>query len=184
MAQNNAQQIETMEHIPGTEHAAGFPPFQKDTFVSQLFWLAVIFLALYWIMSRIALPRVGSILEERQNRMDRDLADANRMKAESDAAIAHYEKALAEARNKAHTFANEAREQYAAAADAARKNLDASLNTKIAEAERAIAVRKSAAMASVQGIATEAASALVERLIGVTPTGHEVEAAVADALKS
>jgi F-type H+-transporting ATPase subunit b len=184
MAQNNAQQIETMEHVPGAEHAAGFPPFQKDTFVSQLFWLAVLFLALYWIMSRIALPRVGSILEERRNRMDGDIADANRMKAESDEAIATYEKALAEARNKAHTFANEAREQHAAAAEAARKDLDASLNTKIAEAERAIAVRKTAAMASVQGIAAEAASAVVERLIGVTPAGHDVDSAVADALRS
>ena len=46
-------------------HKAGFPPFQKDTFASQLVWLAITFVALYLLISRIAVPRIGGIIEER-----------------------------------------------------------------------------------------------------------------------
>ena len=103
MAQKNAQpSITTAEHIPASEqHAKGFPPFDASTFASQLLWLAITFVALYLLMSRIALPRIGSILETRHQRVEGDLAEAQRLKDQSDAAIAAHEKALAEARGRA-----------------------------------------------------------------------------------
>jgi len=183
MAEKDAKQVETMEHIPAKEHGGGFPPFQKETFASQLVWLVLVFVALYLLMSRIALPRIDSILEDRKRRIDGDLAEAKRLKDESDEAMATYEKSLADARNRAQTLANQARERDAAEAETARKALDAKLNAQIAEAETAIAGRKSAAMTNVQGIATDAAAAIIERLIGATPIPSEVEAAVADVLK-
>ena len=66
MAQKGAQPITSVEHIPGSERGKGFPPFDAHTFASQLFWLALAFIALYLLMSRIALPRIGSILEARR----------------------------------------------------------------------------------------------------------------------
>ncbi len=183
MAQKGAKKVETMEHIPASEHGGGFPPFQKETFASQLVWLALVFVALYLLMSRIALPRIGSILEERRQRVEADLAEAQRLKGDSDAAIAAYEKALADARGRAQTLANEMREKEASAAEALRKDIDAKLNARIAEAEKIIAETQAAAMTNVRGIATEAAGAIVERLTGTTPAGHEVAAAVGDVLK-
>ena len=59
--------------LPGGKET--FPPFQKDTFASQLLWLALTFVALYLLMSRIALPRIGTILEARRQRIDGDLAE-------------------------------------------------------------------------------------------------------------
>ncbi len=156
-----------MEHVPAAEHGGGFPPFQKDTFASQLLWLALTFVALYLLMSRVALPRIGSIIEDRKQRIDGDLAEAERLKEESDAAIVAYEKSLADARGRAQALANETREREAEAAESARKALDAKLNAQIAEAEKTIAARRSAAMANVQGIATDAAAAIVERLTGI-----------------
>jgi F-type H+-transporting ATPase subunit b len=183
MAQKGAKQIESMEHVPQAEHGPGFPPFQKDTFASQIIWLVLAFVALYLLMSRVALPRINSILEDRKQRIDGDLAEANRLKGESDEAMAIYEKSLADARNRAQTLENQARERDAADAEAARKALDAKLNAQIAEAETAIAARKAAAMTNVQGIATDAAAAIIERLTGTAPTAREVETAVADVLK-
>jgi F-type H+-transporting ATPase subunit b len=138
---------------------------------------------LYLLMSRVALPRVGSILEARRQRIEGDLAEAQRLKQESDEAIAAYEKMLADARNRAQTVANQAREQHAAAAEAARKQLAAKLNAQIAEAEKAIAAKKADAMTNVRGIATDAAAAIVERLLGSTPPSQQVDEAVADVLK-
>src|SRR5262249_3930533 len=178
-----SKQIETMEHVPPSEHGGGFPPFNKDTFASQLLWITLAFVALYLLMSRIALPRIGTIIEDRKQRIASDFAEAERLKADSDAASVAYEKSLADARNRAQALASETREREAKAAESARKALEAKLNTHIAEAEKTIAARRSAAMVNVQGIATDAAAAIVERLTGSTPASREVEAAVADVLK-
>src|SRR4029079_108271 len=175
-------------HTASTEHPAqgghgGFPPFQSQTFASQLVWLAIAFVLLYVLMAKLALPRVGAIIESRQKRIEDDLADASRLKGESDAAVAAYEKALADARNRAQVIATETRERQAGEAEARRKTLESELNTKLAEAEKTIAATKQAAMGNVRSIAEDATRAIVERLIGKAPNEKSVAAAVADALK-
>ena len=110
MAQKSSQPVTSMEHIPASEqHARGFPPFDSQTFPSQIFWLVLIFIVLYLLMSKIALPRIQSILEARRQRIEDDLEEAQRLKGASDTALAAHEKALAEARGRAQTLANEAR---------------------------------------------------------------------------
>jgi F-type H+-transporting ATPase subunit b len=169
--------------VPGGGKKADFPPFQKDTFASQLVWLVLIFALLYLLMSRIALPRIGTIMEARRQSVEGDLAEAKNLKDSSDAAIAAYEKALADARGRAQALANATREKYAAEAEAARKQLDASLNARLAEAEQTIGARRTAAMANVQDIAIGAAAAIVERLTGNAPASGDVANAVASTLK-
>ncbi len=170
-----------------TEHPGGgkpqFPPFNKETFASQLVWFVIFFIALYVLIGRFAIPRIGGIIEARRGRIEGDLAEANRLKEQSDAALRSYEKSLADARNRAQTLANETRDKLNAEAEEARKKLENELNVKLAEAEKTIAATKTAAMANVRGIAVDTASAIVQRLIGTAPSGSAVEAAVADALK-
>jgi F-type H+-transporting ATPase subunit b len=169
-----------------TEHPGGkppFPPFNKETFVSQLVWLVIFFVALYVIISKLAIPQLGGIIEARSQKIDSDLAEAKRLKDQSDAAIAAYEKSLADARARAQTLAGETRDKLAAEAEVVRKKLEAELNARLAKAEQTIAATKTAAMANVQGIATDTAGAIVERLTGTAPSGAAVTAAVADALK-
>ena len=72
-------------------HGGGFPPFESSTFASQLVSLAIAFVALYVIVSRIALPRVESVIDARQNAIEGDLAAAQKLKDESDAALKAYE---------------------------------------------------------------------------------------------
>jgi len=169
-----------------TEHPGGkipFPPFNKETFASQLFWLAFFFIALYVIIARLAIPRIGGIVQARRDRIEGDIGEANRFKDQSDAALKAYEKSLADARGRAQQLAGETRDKLNAEAEEKRKRLEGQLNAKLAEAEKAIAVTKSDAMANVRGIAVDTASAIVQRLIGTAPSGSAVEAAVADALK-
>ena len=170
------------EAVPKGEHG-GFPPFQAQNFASQLVWLAIAFVLLYVLMAKVALPRVGAAIETRQKRIDDDIAEAGRLKQDSDAAIAAYEKALADARAGAQTIAGEMRERQAAEAETTRKRLEDQLNAKLADAEKSIAATKEAAMRNVRGIAEDAARAIVERLIGKAPSDGAVGAAVADVLK-
>jgi F-type H+-transporting ATPase subunit b len=169
-----------------TEHPGGkipFPPFNKETFASQLVWLVIFFVALYVIIARMAIPRLGGIIEARSQRIDGDMAEAKRLKDQSDAALAAYEKSLADARARAQALASETRDKLSAEADATRKKLETELNARLAKAEETIAATKTTAMTNVQGIAIDTASAIVERLIGTAPAGNAVQAAVADALK-
>ena len=105
-------------------HKGVFPPFNKTTFASQLFWLVIAFVLLYALMSKLALPRIGAIIESRQKRIADDIADAGKLKIQSDEAIAAYEKALADARARAQAIANETRDKQAATADAMRKKIE------------------------------------------------------------
>lgn len=164
-------------------HKGGFPPFQKETFASQILWIVITFVALYLLIARIAIPRIGGIFEERSKRIEGDFADAQRAKSDSEAALAAYEKALTDARNRAQAIGTEIRDKLHAEAEERRKALEAKLNAQLAESEKTIAATKSAAMANVRGIAVDAASAIVERLIGTAPAAPAVTAAVDDALK-
>jgi F-type H+-transporting ATPase subunit b len=164
-------------------HKGTFPPFDSHTFASQLVWLVITFVLLYVVLAKVALPRVGGIIAERQKRIDDDLAQANSFKTQSDSAIAAYEKALADARNRAQSIANDMREKQTAEAESVRKKIEDQFNVKLADAEKAIAATKQAAMANVRGIATDAAKAIVERLTGKAAADTAIDAAITDVLK-
>lgn len=147
-----------------------FPPFDASTFASQLFWLAVSFGILYWLISRLAVPRIGGILEQRRARIEGDLKEADRLRLETDRAIAAYESALAEARQRAHGIAEETRASIRADIEGKRAAVEAELAGKVAQAEANIATTKAQALAHVEEIAADTAAALVTRLSGkVTP---------------
>ena len=160
-----------------------FPPFEPETFASQLFWLVIAFGLLYVMMAKLVLPRIGGIIDARKNSVDGDLAQAARHRKDADAALAAYEQSLSEARNRAQAVANETRDRLNAQSEKARQELEAKLNVKLADAERTIATTRNAAMANVKTIAADAAAAIVQRLTGTAPAASSVESAVADALK-
>jgi F-type H+-transporting ATPase subunit b len=176
---------ETKAHTeqPGGEREP-FPPFQSQNFPSQLFWLTVTFVALYLLMSRLALPRIGAILEQRRQHIADDLGEAQRLKSESESTLAAYEKALADARARAQAIAGETHQRLAAEGEERRKTLEAELNARLAEAEETIAATKADAMANVRDIAIDAAGTIIERLIGSSAPPAAVTAAVDAVLKS
>lgn len=167
------------------EHGGGhssFPPFDPSTFGSQLFWLVIAFGGLYLLMKRVAVPRIGGILEARENRIAGDLAEAGRMKTESEAAIAAYEEALAAARQNAHQIGQKARDEAKAEVDADRAKTEAGLNDKLAAAEAEIAKVKQAALAGVDAIAKDAVETMVEVLVGAKVEKAEIARAVEAAM--
>ncbi len=165
----------------GAQHGGGhnaFPPFDPSTFGSQLLWLVIAFGGLYLLMKRVAVPRISGILEDRENRIAADLAEAGRMKAESEAAIAAYEQALAEARQNAHQIGQKARDAVKAEIDADRARTEGALNDKLAAAESEIAKVKVAALQGVDAIAKDAVETMVEVLIGAKAGKDEIARAV------
>ncbi|MCC6984779.1 MAG: F0F1 ATP synthase subunit B [Bauldia sp.] len=164
--------------VGAEEHGATFPPFDPTFFASQLLWLAITFVAFYLIMQRVALPRIGAILEVRRDRIAGDLDRAEQLKRESDAAIAAYEKSLADARSKAFAIAEDSRKKASAAAEEQRRENETALASRLAAAEGQIAAIKEKALAEVGTIAGDVAGTVVESLIGKRATADEIRAAV------
>jgi len=175
---------ETSSHTEAPAGHTKFPPFESEHFPSQLVWLAISFVLLYALMSRIALPRIGGIMAERSKVISDDLAAAERLKEQSNAAAAAYEKSLADARGRAQAIASATREQQARETEDLHKRLEAQLHERLSAAEQSIAKSRGAAMSNVKSIAAETASAIVERLIGHRPRDEEIAAALGDVRKA
>ncbi len=173
---------EKLQSEVGAHEKSNFPPFDPTYFASQLVWLAIAFGIFYVLMSRLAIPRVAGILDARKDKIARDLAEAQRLKADTDAAVAAYEKTLAEARRNAGAIASETRAKLNAEVDAKRHAAEETLNQKLAAAEAQIGEIKSKALAEVGGIARETAEAVVASLSQAYVSPAEVAAAVDKAL--
>jgi F-type H+-transporting ATPase subunit b len=165
-------------HASTEAHSEAFPPFDPASFGSQLLWLAITFAALYLLMSRVALPRIGSIIETRRTRIEGDLKEAERLRQETEKAAAAYESALAEARKNAHAIAEETRAGIKADIDGRRADVEAQLAKRVADAEARILADKTAALKNVGAIAADTAQALVAKISG-SATAAEAKAAVA-----
>lgn len=176
MAEQNSAHTEVAHE--GGGHG-GFPPFNADTFASQVLWLALAFGALYFLMSRVALPRVAGVLGDRKDTIARQLDAAAVMQAQAKDASDAHDKSIADARSKAQAMAQAARDKLAAESDASRKSLESELGAKLASAEAQIAQTTARAMENVDSIASEAVGAIVERLTGRSVAPDEVARAIA-----
>lgn len=185
MADQKKPLTETIEVSPeagGNEKA--FPPLDPATWAPQLIWLAISFVALYVIMSRIALPRIGTVIEERRDRIASDLDQAAQLKQETDEAIAAYEEALSEARSSALASLSDTREKLNAEVEAEKAQSEKEIAEKIAAAEASIAEQKAAALGRLGDVAADAAEVIVQELIGGKLTKTEVKQAVSKAMAS
>ena len=165
------------------ETGGAFPPFDPTYFASQILWLAITFGVFYWLMSSVIIPRLAGILESRHDRISRDLDEAQRLKAEADAAHAAYEHELAEAKRNAHSIASDATDKAKQEAAEAREKVEADLAEKLSEAEARIAKIKEAAMSEVGTIAGDTTEEIIKQLIGGKLTKAEITKAISGAGK-
>ena len=155
------------------------PQLNPLDWAPQLIWLLVTFGILYLLMVYVALPRIGGVIEARAAHIAKDLAAADKLRRETEEAIAAYAQALAEAKQKAHAIVEEGRAKLKAETAAERAKLDSELAKKSAEAEARIDEAKTSAMREVNTVAADVAADIVRQLIGVAPAKAEIAKAVA-----
>ena len=156
---------------------------QIHTFLSQIFWLVVTFGLLYVVLWKAALPRMSTILLERQQRIDEDIRKAETFKQEADEAMSVYEKAVADARSEAQAVIRAANEKLAAEAATRQEALSAKIKRDTAEAEERIGKARAEAVETIHTVAVQAAQAATSRLIGADVPADEAKAAVDAALQ-
>ncbi len=159
------------------------PQFEPSTFSPQLFWLVVTFAVLFVAMWRHALPRISGILEARQQRIGSDLEKAAALKVETEQVAAEYEKALAEARDKAAAAIKQAGKEMAAEAAKRHESFGKELATRTGAAEQRIATARDAALDNIKSVAEETAGAATTKLIGVELSPEQLRGAVEETLR-
>jgi F-type H+-transporting ATPase subunit b len=157
------------------------PQLDYHTFVPQLVWLAVSFVVLYVLMTTLALPKVKGAIEGRRHRLDGDLGRAAAAKQEAEAALAAYQKALADARATAQDTLRQTSERLAAEAAERQHQLASALASQIEAAESRIAASKEQALGEIRNVAADVGSALVEKLTGAAPDAAAMSSAVSRA---
>ena len=161
------------------EPKEGMPQLNFHSYPSQLFWLLIVFFLLYQLMVRVALPRIGGMIEERRGRIASDLDRAQELKDDTERAIATYESELAEARAKAHGIVQERRNALTGEIDAERASLDKEIAAKVAKAEKAIQAARDKAWARSATVAAGAAGDIVAQLAGLKVSKADIAKAVA-----
>jgi len=161
-----------------------FPPFDFTTFAPQLFWLAIIFAFLYVMLEKVALPRVAAVLKAREGKIAGDLDAAERLRKEAEAALAAYEKAIAEARGRAGTIAAETRAALKAETDKAKTQTDMDLAAQVERAEADIAQARARALQAVRAVAVDVSGEVVSKVLGERVPAAALMRAVDDELGS
>ncbi|RVV97050.1 F0F1 ATP synthase subunit B' [Mesobaculum littorinae] len=174
---------EVVGHGADAAHgSAGIPQLDFSTFPNQIFWLLIALIAIYYVLSRVALPRIAAVLAERQGTITNDLAAAEELKLKAQEAETSYNKALADARSEAQRIAAEAKAEIQSELDAAIAEADQEIAAKSAESETRIGEIRASAMTNVETVAKETAEAIVTAF-GGTPDQAAVDQAVDARLK-
>ncbi|MEM6695898.1 MAG: F0F1 ATP synthase subunit B' [Pseudomonadota bacterium] len=166
----------------GAAGAVGMPQLDFSSWPNQIFWLVIALLAIYYILSRVALPRIEAVLSERAGSITNDLAEAEELKQKAQQAEEAYNKALTDARAEAQQIIAEAKAEIQAELDDANAKADAEIAAKTAESEAAIAEIRDGALASVKDVAQDTATEIVAAL-GSGADSDEIAAAVAAEMK-
>jgi F-type H+-transporting ATPase subunit b len=179
------EELHTSTEHAGDAHGAkpGLPQLDTTTFASQLFWFFISFAVLYFVISRIAAPKIDGVIADRSSRIKGDLDSAAQAKRDSEAAMAGYDKALADARAKALKASDEMRNAVQAEINAKNDAAAKQLAADTAKAEARIGEMRKAAMARVGDVARETAADIVQKLSGETANTGDLDAAVTAALK-
>lgn len=156
---------------------------QVDTYASQIFWLFVTFGLLYIVMSRVALPRIGDVIEERRDKIDDDLMRAETIRSEAEDVLAEYEKALSVAREEALGIQQKTSDEVKAKMDERHEAFSQELAERTREAEERIAGAKNEALKDLASVASETAAATTDKLVGFTPDSKAVDKAVQAEMK-
>ena len=160
-----------------TESATGLPQLDFSTFGNQIFWLLVALVVIYFILSRVALPRIAAVLAERQGSITNDLAAAEDLKARAVEAEEAYRQALADARAEAQKIVAETKAAIKADLDRANEKANQEIAERVAEGEKALAEIRASALDAVKDVAKDVAAELVT-VMGGKADGRSVTAAV------
>lgn len=155
------------------------PQFDPSTFLSQIFWLAVTFSALYLVVAYMAGPRLADVMEQRRRTIADDLEKARLLKAEAEGVITAYEKALEKAHSEARSVLKKAQDEVAEWSVQRSSEAAQRLNETIKQGEARIAQARADSLQSIKEVALGLSSDIIEKIGGTQVSPDALQAALA-----
>lgn len=140
------------------------PQLDTSTFASQLFWLCICFFTMLFIMSKIIIPKIADILEQRQRKIDSYLNKAYQIKLQAEEALKKYQDALTDATQKANASLAETQNELNQLVEKKQQDLDLRLHKKIMEGEAEIEQNREDALNKVKSISEELALEIIKKI--------------------
>lgn len=153
-----------------------------DIFWSQLFWLAIVFGIIFFVIGRGMLPKIQATVDARDSKIAEDLAGAERARAEASQTEEAYRARIDESRLEAMRVTQASKQDALRETEVRIKTADAEIGVKTTAAEDRIREASGAAMKEIETVAAEIAQDLVARLAGVQVSSDRAAAAVKAAL--
>lgn len=169
---------ESPQATTAAEHQGGMPQLNFSDFPPQLIWLVITFVVLMVLISKLAMPRIASVLEQRDARIKSDLDRAERVKADADAALAVYQKTMADARARAQSELRQAQTDMAAETAKREAAFAQQLAQRVKAAEDSIAGAKAHALTQLRGVGAEVAGSVLGKVAGLSLPAAQVQAAI------
>ena len=141
------------------------PQLDFSTFVPQLFWLFLSLSFLYLILSRIALPRISDVIEERKDIIAQDIDKAKALSNDTDLAIEELDIKIAEAKSKSLEFINPSRKKILDLNDSEKRKFGEEISKEIKKAEDEILINKDLAMSRISEIAEEITAEMLSNIL-------------------
>ena len=158
------------------------PQLDPTSFPSQIFWLVITFVFLWWLMARVALPKVGLVLEERQKKISDSLDMADDLRKEAGSELDAYDVAISTAHDEARKVINDANQEGTQASANQLAEMRISLTNQIAEVEAEIESVKEKALNDISQSAREVAISTLDNLVGIKVPAKTLNAAIDNAM--
>ena len=159
------------------------PQLDPTWFASQLFWLVVTFVALYFILSRLVLPPLQEVVARRKTTVGGDISLAESLKSQAEHARSDYERTLADARMRAQGLMHQAMEAPKAKSESAAKEMDKQVELKLADASKRITAKKEEMIQAIAPAMGELTALIFEKLTQATPSSDRVHRIIGELQK-
>ena len=163
--------------------SGGMPQLNPEFWISQIFWLILTFGILYFVLSKLILPKISNNLESRKSQILDNIEAAEKQREDSETKLKEYDEIITKSKLEAKTIFNQARERALKDINCKREVLDKQIDEEIAEAEKEILALRKSAPNKINKIAIETSSELIQKLIGTEVNNSSISAIVDDLSK-
>ena len=161
----------------------GMPQLNPEFWISQIFWLTLVFGSLYLVLSKLILPKISNNLEARKSQIAENIEDADKRRNESDQKLKEYEKLISDAKIEAKNIFSQAREKILRDINNKKESLEKEINEEIVKAEKEILLLKKKSPEKINKIAIETSADLIKQIIGTEINNSNIAAIVEDISK-
>ena len=161
----------------------GMPQLNPEFWISQIFWLTLVFGTLYVLLSKFILPKISNNLETRKSQIVENIESAEKQRKESDQKIKDYENIINEVKIEAKNIFNQAREKILKDINNKKESLKKEIDQEIKKAETEILELKNKSPEKINKIAIETSADLIKKIVGVEVNNSNISAIVEDISK-